>query len=481
MAYGYIQTASNVARQLKELNRDYRARKTWENLYGTIDIQRQDALSDLEYDYEGQVAKAYSAAYNEKSRIANSALGTGFKEQAENNIDVALQEAFASYKRNYLNSAENINSSALEMTTALDETLNQEAQNYVDYEASTYSYLQYLYNQAVPPLDADYEANNELATMFNDDPNWSKFVVTEKDAEGVETKRLMTEQELRARNYDLDEKGQGTLNKTGVDFYDQMLNGLSQEGSDYGFHAWLSKENPELYEWSVSGDDYNFTEAGTKMGSFKKMMGLQSTDDEYKFIERFGGIAQDEVKAKVESFVSELEGFENLGEMKDSKEAIKVYSNALSNLTDYVHKLNLTDEQSAPITEAITKMQNYISNIDLHNTSNSTLIADVAEVIEDTWEDAVSEFEQGRLVPAVGYTLMVPINAILVFGNNILETLFPKTDKAIHNLASKLGHGDYFQTQGGRAQARKDENATAISNLEKMYLDIMTLLASYAN
>lgn len=467
MAYGYIQTASNVAKQLKELNRDYKARKTWENLYGTIDIQRQDALSDLAYDYEGQVAKAYSAAYNEKSQIANSALGTGFKEQAENNIDVALQEAFASYKRNYLNSAENINASALEMTTMLDETLNQEAQNYVDYEASAYSYLQYLYNQAIPPLDADYEANDELAAMFNDDPNWSKFVVTEKDAEGVETKRLMTEQELRARNYDLDEKGQGTLNKIGVDFYDQMLNGLSQQGSEYGFHAWLSKENPELYEWSMSGDSYNFTEAGTKMGTFKKMMGLKSTDDEYKFIERFGGVSQDEVKEKVESFVSDLEEIENTGKAVDTEKAMKVYHNALTNLIDYVNKLNLSDEQSKPILDAIDSMQARIESIDLAEDWEFKPYAEVKDAIEDTWENAKAEFASGNYVAGALQTVMVPINAIVSYGLSIIDgigrTLFPKTAEAIDRVTPK--------------QSNKD----VISELQQQYIDIMALLASYAN
>ena len=478
MAYGYIQTADNVARQLKELNRDYTGRKTWGKLYGAIDIQRQDAIADLTYDYEEQLAKAYSTAYGEKSLIANSALGSGFKDRAESDIDLALQEAFASYKRNYISSADTVNANALKLTGEIDKALTDEAQNYVDYEASAYSYLQYLYNQAVPPIDAKYEANSELATLFKDDPNWSKFVVTEKDAEGVETKRLMTEQELRARNYDLDDKGQGTLNRVGVDFYDQMLNGLSQEGNEYGFHAWLSKENPELYNWSVSGDAYNVTDAGTKMGSFKKMMGLQSTDDEYKFIERFGGLSPDEIKANVNSFTSGLKDIVNTGERDDTYKIMEIYGNALDSLTSYIDKLNLTDEQSEPLTKAIEKMKIAIDHVDVRNTSHNEAWAVTVESLEDAIDEVKVEFNSGRYGNAVLSAMNGAVDVVLTFVigafEQIARVIFPNTMQSVYNLP---GSNSYKET----VSDYKEDNRKAIAALEEDYLDILTLLASYAS
>lgn len=476
MAYGYIQTAGNVASQLKKLNRDYYGRQTWGSLYAGVDLQKQQALGELGYDYQGQMAKAYATAYQQKSAIANSQLGSGFKEQGQLDMDAALQEAFNSYRESYLSSAANIESSALQATSQVDALLQQEAQNYVDYEASAYSYLQNLYDRAYPGDDADYDADQSLIKLFSEDPNWSKYVVKEKDAQGNETSRLMTEQELRARNYDLDASGQGTLNKTGVDFYDQMLNQLSREDERYSFHNWLATENPGLYEWSISGNPYDYNEAGTNMGTFKKMMGLQSTDDEYKFIERFGGMTTEEVKTNVEGFVTELSDVVNTGEHKDTKAIVQGYSEALTKLTDYVSKLNLSDEQRTAITETITSLQNTISSADVKNTSDWNTWAEVVEGVKSDWKEVAQDWSSGKYVGSAVLVVNTVANAVgnFVIGalTDIGKLVFPRSTEAIQNVA-----GDYM---GQRATQRVQSNKDVVSNIEQQYLDLMTLLASYA-
>lgn len=477
MAYGYIQTASNVARQLKELNRDYYGRKTFGNLYSGIELEKQQALSDLSYDYDTQIAKAYTAAFQEKSQIANSALGSGFKTQAQVDIDAALQEAFSNYKRNYLNSAATIESSAAEATSQVDELLMQEAQNYVDYEASTYQYLQQLYDRAFPGVDSDVEADANLAKMFTEDANWSKYIVKEKDAEGIESSRLMTEQELRARNYDLDAQGQGTLNKTGVDFYAQMLNQLSQEGGKYSFHDWLAKENPELYDWSQSGDMYNYTEAGTKIGTFKKMMGLKSTDDEYKFIERFGGMTEQDVKDNVQSFTSDISNIVNSGKSGDTKNALEAYGKSLTNLTDYVNKLTIPDSEKEVIVSAINKINEAISNADVKNTSDSYAWAEMAEEVKDSQQDVLAEYERGNYTGVASVALSGAIESLFTFGYGVVmdigHAIFPKMTEAVKNLK---GSDPYID----RAKGRVTSNKELVNNIEAQYLDLITLLSSYA-
>lgn len=477
MAYGYIQTASNVARQLKELNRDYQGRRTWDKLYANIDLQKREALSDLTYDYDTQIAKAYSTAFANKTAIANSALGSGYKQQAEKDIDLALQEAFASYKQNFNSAASAVETSANTAIANLDNALLQESQNYKNYQDSTYSYLQYLYDRAFPGVDADYEADENLTNMFNTDLNWSKFIVKEKEGTDEETSRLMTKQELLARNYELDEQGQGTITKAGVDFYDQMLNGLSQEGSNYGFHAWLAETNPELYEWSQAGNPYDYNDAGTNMGTFKKMVGLESTDDQYKFIERFGGFTEEEITSQVQSFVSDIADVVNSGEHKDTKTLLSSYSSALDNLVNYVDKLNLGDDEKSEISNAITNLQNIIANADVKDTSDFQAWSEVVEQVKEDWAGVEREWNSGN-VAAAGMELgTLGLNAILSFGTGLItglgHFLFPKTTKALKDATGRNTYRD-------RATERVTSNKELVSNIEQQYLDLMTLLASYA-
>lgn len=358
MANGYIQTAKNVSTQLKDLNRDYYGRKRWQGLYDTVYYQKEQAMNNLESDYNAQVAEAYKTAYANKASVANSMLGSGFKSQAEADIDIALQEAFNTYKQNYLNSASQIESSADTAIAGIDKALNEEAQNYVDYQNSAYSYLQYLYNQAYPGLDADYEADENLLKMFAENPEWSKYIVKENVGTENETSRLMTEQELYARNYDIDEHGEGTLNQYGVNFYDQMLNQLSTENSNYSFHSWLSKENPELYEWSISPDEYNFTEAGTKMGSFKKMMGLKSTDEQYEYIERNLGLTEQEAKTVIADALNNLAEISNDGDIYATSER---YNEAIDSITELIDELPIDDKTKASINQYTSGVKDAIT------------------------------------------------------------------------------------------------------------------------
>lgn len=310
MPYGYLQTKNNVAKQLKELNRDYYGRKTWSQLYGSVDMAEQSYISSLTQDYAKDVSDAYASSFRQMGAINNSSLGQGFKEDAIADLDLALSEAYDSYRRNYLSNVSTVQQNSEEARLQIDNTLLQEAENYSNLQNSIYPYLQQLYDRS-QGLN-DYELDLNLQKRFNEDPSWSKYLVDVKDEEdNVVSKRLMTEQELYERNFDMDANGSGMINKSGIDFYDQMLNQLSQEHEGYGYYEWLSKENPELYDWALSKNNYNYTESGTNLGTFKTLMGIQSTDDEYKFIERFGGLKQDEVDAMFNKFTSKIEDLQS--------------------------------------------------------------------------------------------------------------------------------------------------------------------------
>ena len=49
--FGLNVTGADAVRYLKEMNRDYYGRKTWEQAFGNIDLSEQQQIGSLGYDY----------------------------------------------------------------------------------------------------------------------------------------------------------------------------------------------------------------------------------------------------------------------------------------------------------------------------------------------------------------------------------------------------------------------------------------------
>src|SRR5574344_1818619 len=98
--YGMIYDTSSIKQYLKEANRDYMGRKTWENLYAGIDIAEKQPIGVLKQDY----AKAID------------------------DIDIALQEAYDTYRRNYLQGESEIQTASAEAVKSVDEALTEQAE-----------------------------------------------------------------------------------------------------------------------------------------------------------------------------------------------------------------------------------------------------------------------------------------------------------------------------------------------------------------
>ena len=91
--YGMIYDTATIRSQLAKANRDYYGRKTWEDLYGSIDYAKQKQIGQLEQDYSNAMAEAYASAYRSNQGIAASNLGEGYKVAAMEENDLALEEA----------------------------------------------------------------------------------------------------------------------------------------------------------------------------------------------------------------------------------------------------------------------------------------------------------------------------------------------------------------------------------------------------
>src|SRR5574344_1264451 len=114
--YGMIFDTSDIKSQLAQANRDYYGRKVWENLYGSIDYAKQKQLGKLQQDYSSAVNEAYASAYLANQNIAASNLGVGYKAAAFEENDLALEEAYNTYRQKYLAGVSEVESLSAKQT-----------------------------------------------------------------------------------------------------------------------------------------------------------------------------------------------------------------------------------------------------------------------------------------------------------------------------------------------------------------------------
>lgn len=316
MAVGTVVSVDQAKSMLREANRDYYGRKTWQSLYGNVALQEQQAMSSLTQDYASDVAEAYASAYQNKQAIAASNIGQGYKFAAQEDIDAALAEAFETYHANYLSSASQVSSSIAQQTEAIASAEQTQAENVAAMADKPYEYLQSIWAQykdtynkdlwdEYTALDDNFKAafleqhpemQASLHNIFNN-PNWQKYLTQRTDVDtGEAYYDLMTWDELAQARGFYDENQ--ALTVAGTDFFDQMINeaaNLNIEGLP-SFGEWLKGSDADLYNWVTSDDAFNYSLRSNNMGTFQQYLGMMSTDQQYQFVERYGGMSSDEVK-----------------------------------------------------------------------------------------------------------------------------------------------------------------------------------------
>lgn len=372
--YGMVYDVNNIKQYLAEANRDYTGRKTWERLYGSIDLAKQQQLKQLDTDYSQAAAQAYAAAYRNNMDIATSDLGQGYKTAAIEDSDIALQEAYNAYRSNYLKGVAEVEASAEQATKGVTDALNKQAEYTTQYANAPYEYLQYLF-------DMYAEGSDEKNIFYNEDL-WKRYTNEVKDEQG----NLTGERELKswedivnsgAYEEITDESGntqkqwtglyddKGNLTIKGADFFDQMFNQLAYEGRGVSFGQWLAENNQELYNWSQSYNPYDYTEAGTNEGSFKTMVGLTSTDEKYTFMERFGGLTKSEVDGMYSRFTNKLtELNDKINESSgiNSKELIKEFTSLTAEIETLTDDLGITDDIESELGMSLEDLGKYLAN-----------------------------------------------------------------------------------------------------------------------
>ena len=372
--YGMIFDTSDIKSQLAQANRDYYGRKVWENLYGSIDYAKQKQLGKLQQDYSSAVNEAYASAYLANQNIAASNLGVGYKAAASEANDLALEEAYNTYRQKYLAGVSEVESLSAKQTQNVTNALDEQAKYISDFSKKPYEYLKYVFDK--------YSEGEQANNIFYNEELWKRYTKEVKDEAGNPT----GERELKSWdeivNYGAYEKvadefgnlerqwtglfdKSGHLTIKGVDFYDQMMNQLAYEGQGTSFYSWLAENDEKLYEWAKAYNPYDYTTAGTNLGSFKTMVGLTSADEEYTFMERFGGLSKSDVDNMYSGFTNKLTELNkkiSSSKGKDSKQIASEFTSLTAEIGKLTKQLGITADIENEIGMSLDDLGKYLAN-----------------------------------------------------------------------------------------------------------------------
>ena len=312
--YGLVYTEDQAKQQLLNQNRDYNNRLTWQTMLNNNSLQAQRAENQLIKQYTDASVDAYTSYLKSQNAIKNSQVVGQGEQQLLNENDQALLDIYNSYKQSLSSGLADVATADAEGAESINQLLEDQAKMTADYTNAHYSYLQALYDKYLAG-ENDY---------FAEGNQWNKYTTYDqlKDENGnpvydengnpvldETSPRLMNWNEITnpANGY---YNADGTLTLKGVDFFDQLENQIANEDG-YTWGKYLAETNPDLLDWANSYNPYNYTQSGTNAGTMRTMYGMMSTDEEYSFAERFGGLNKEQVDAMYEDYTSAAEELGN--------------------------------------------------------------------------------------------------------------------------------------------------------------------------
>lgn len=350
MAYqGNVISKGALRDWMLQNNRQNEGQSTWQSMYNEVNSQassQQQAIADA---YNESVLQAYDSYLSNKAAIAGSNIIGSGKSTLQKSAQQQLDEAYLTYASNAYESASAVTESQQQALNAITTELDTQAGNYSSYLNKTYDYLTYLWENR-DTIDG--------ATQLFKDAKWSKYLtnVLDENGEPTEEMRLLTREELfNPRQDDNNEwlslfDREGYLTVRGEDYFDQLLN-----SDDFGmsYNDWLVNNDEELYDWARSASMYDVTTAGSNLGSLKRAVGLDSTDFDYRFAERFGGLTTKERQAIVNEFGNVDNNYQKIAALSmkdpdDVKEITRLTEESVNSLKQTLVTLGLlTDFEKA--------------------------------------------------------------------------------------------------------------------------------------
>lgn len=280
LQYGLNITASNMKKILEENDKQQSGIRSWRQLFGNASLGYEAQSGALQGDYASAMAEAYKANLAQRDTAMNAGYNLGATKELIGASRNDLTAAYNTYIRNYANDQSSLATNYQNEWNALDNELTARAENFAKIYSSAYDYLsKELYGST---FMRDGEEVNVLKDQGLD---WLYL----KDEAGNPTKDIMSWDELSRQLFNED----GSLNRTGIRFYDQMFNTAKQgwttsDGNAVrSFDQWLSdtysndKEWGHLRDWWLSQDAHNYNLTGTNRGTGQSIIGLEGKDQLY--------------------------------------------------------------------------------------------------------------------------------------------------------------------------------------------------------
>lgn len=328
-----VYTANEIKRQLREENRDVTGERTWGDMYGAASVRAEKSQGALQQSYREAVVVAYDSYLQNKMAITSSNLIGESQETLLDQQKSALTDAYNSYRNNLQQGKSEILRDYQQEITAIDDALSEQAEyttNYLNRFGDYYTYLTEQYGDAL--------INDEI---------WNTRYGIDAEEDGKTVHRLSTWEELRSKMYDENQE----LTRFGVDVIDQLENAqIGQIVNDELLPTWgdfLYSEDEDLYNWATQYNAYNFTTAGTNIGTIKAMTGRLSTDEEYSFLERWGGLTEEQTNKIFGKFEERMKAFNSISSEKKKNKGKQIVGNvadAIGELNSFASSLGIDTE-----------------------------------------------------------------------------------------------------------------------------------------
>lgn len=449
-------TLAQAKQNLVSQNRDYYNRKTWDTLLSQSTRAAETAEKQLVDQYTEASTEAYTSYLKNRSAIEGSNLYGDSKQNMllENRIN--LEEAYNTYRQNLAKGEQEVSKQYQENVSAIDTELTKEAQNYLDYENLHYDYLKELFDKSPQlyndPRFAQYitrdKVLNEETREWEIDPETGEYVLQDP--------RVKTVDELYNDMYTYNaETDEYEMNQAAVDYYD-MIENLALEDIQ-GARSWqsfLEETNPELAEWAASTDQYNYTTAGTKAGSFKTITGRESTDFAWSYAERMTGVKASELNKQFTDFKETYEKARNsMTNTTDDLTAVKENVTNVANLTKEIGNLLSKygidqDIKNATGIDFDNLYDNLISASNSTDSTSGAVLSTIGDVLLagaagagtglgiSAGVGAVGTIAAGPIGGGIAATLFAPIGAVIGAVTGIITSTInasKELDKKVSN------------------------------------------------
>lgn len=466
-----ITTKSGFKTALQESERDAFGNYTWRQAMSNIDYQTKLAEAQAKQLYGEDVATAYQAATQQRAAIAGTAFGQGTKEMLISDTESALSQAYDQYMSNYQQNLSNIATQSSTAYSEIDKALEERATYMSQYEQEHYKYLQSLdkwyQDQITNALD---DVSREQAKKAYDDftsgIEWSKFY---KQSDVGST--LKTWDELSTPVYDpltgeytslYD--AQGRLTRAGQDFYDQMENyyatRVAKEGKTLppSFQQYLYSENQELYDWANQYNPYsyapNLAGESTNVGAFKQLLGIESTDEQYSFLERLGGLSKTDIDAAFSDMFDDLSSqtvtLDNIGDV-------------VSNMRSIAEKLGFKSVDWQQVEkQTSTALEQYQEYLATSEGNKSTAIAGYASA------GVMMAIAIGSMIASIAGTATGIGAPAGIMGANGSFTMAAGSLAAFNAASNQEERANYYKQLADMSE----------DQIKQMYLDSLTLMSA---